>query len=179
MVKMKNRYGKTGLMMAVLALISVLSAPTAMADRAETVGATYEHPNIVVTAGSFKQADYWYQVRCYQPGSNPGIGAYPSNSGGYLTSAAWVPDTPGDGIPLEDPHTCSIDVSGLPDGTWTAYLFKDGGYKSPPKKITSMVVYDTVDVPTVDVPIPEFATIAIPIVALLGLVALYRRKQKK
>jgi hypothetical protein len=29
------------------------------------------------------------------------------------------------------------------------------------------------------VPIPEFATIAIPVVALLGLVAFYRRKQKK
>jgi len=180
MINTKNIYRKTGMMMAVLALLVVMSAPTAMAERNETIVANYVYPNIEVTTGNFMQPEHWYQVRCYQPGTcdeeDLEIGEYDldSNLDGYLTSAAWVPDNPEDAMPEEDPHYCSIDVSGFPDGTWTAYLFKDGIYSSPPEEINSTVVPVTVDVP-----IPEFATIAIPVVAIFGLVAFYRRKQKK
>jgi hypothetical protein len=162
------------MMIVVLTLLVVMSAPTAMAERNETIVANYVYPNIVVTTTDFMQPEHWYQVRCYQPDtcdeSNLDIGEYPVNLTGYLTSDAWVPNNQ----TTPNTHTCNIGVSGFPDGTWTAYLFKDGIGTSPPEVINSTVIPVTVDVP-----IPEFATIAIPAIALLGLFAFYRRKQKK
>ena len=74
-------------------------------------------------------------------------------------------------------NTFNVASSGAENttGEWTVWLFKGGTDGSnPTNSITSERVWRPVDVP-----IPEFATIAIPAIALLGLFAFYRRKQKK
>ena len=165
--------------MVVLVLLVVMSAPTAMAVVNDTITATWVPPNIVATASNFDHPDKWHQIRLYQPGtnyneSNPGaVGPHSTaNPTGYFTSDEWKPESEGG-----QPHIYSLDVASLPDyeGEWTIWLFKAGVSENPPVEgVTSARVYTTVDVP-----IPEFTTIAIPAVALLGLFAFYRRKQKK
>ena len=180
MMKMKSIYRKTGIMVAVLALLVVMSAPTAVAVVNDTITATWVPPNIVATASNFDHPDKWYQIRVYQPGTNydknnPGaVGPYDSNNlTGYFTSDEWKPEDEG-GVE----HTYTLyNVDSLPnyEGEWTIWLFKAGVSENPPEEgVTSARVWTTLTVP-----IPEFATIAIPVVALLGLFAFYRRKQKK
>ncbi len=178
-MQMKSIYRKTGLIVAVLALLVVMSAPTAMAVVNDAITATWVHPDIVATASNFDHPDKWYQIRFYQPGTNydeknPGaVGLYATdNLKGYFTSDEWKP--------IEEssqPHTYGLDVASLPDyeGEWMVWLFKAGVSVNPPEEgVNSARVWTTFDVP-----IPEFATIAIPAIAILGLFAFYRRKQKK
>jgi len=192
MVKMKSIYRKTGMMMAVVALLVAMSAPTAMAVKPgyENIDATWNDPYIVVTVDTFQHNDKWYQFRYYQPGTGesspdnpPTEGPYDSvtNLNGYFTTDNFVPMA--DGKLMSDEtnytytdNTFNVASSGAENttGEWTVWLFKAGTDDSTPEAIDS----DRVDT-TVTVPIPEFATIAIPIVALLGIVAFYRRKQKK
>jgi len=190
---MKSLYRKTGMLMAVLALIVVMSAPTAMAvkDGYENIDANWDDPYIVVTVDTFQHNDKWYQFRYYQPGTGecspgnpPTEGPYDSvtNLNGYFTTAKFVPMTNGtlmsDGTNYTyTDGTFNVVASGAENttGEWTVWLYKSGVSSSTPlEPLTSDRVYTTVDVP-----IPEFATVAIPAIALLGLVAFYRRKQKK
>ena len=53
MIEVKSIYRKTGMIVAVLALLAVLSAPTVMAVVGDTITATWVHPNIVATASNF------------------------------------------------------------------------------------------------------------------------------
>ena len=162
---MKNIYQKTGLIVAALALLVAMSAPTAMAAP-EQISATWEDPCIKATAWDFPFKDYkYYQFRYYEPGTSWGDG--------YFSGTAWLANE------SSPPHTEYFNVasSGATNitGTWTVWLVKGGTDGSNPiNAITSERV-----LATVGVPIPEFATIATPLVAILGLVAFYRRKQKK
>ena len=180
------------MMVAVLTLIVVMSIPSAIAvpDGWENIDATWNSPNISVTADTFQHNGKWYQFRYYQPGtgeSSPGNppdeGPYNSttNPNGYFTTAEFVPMYNGTLMSDMTNYTYTDDTfnvvsSGAENttGEWTVWLVKAGTDGSTPEAIDSDRVYTTVTVP-----IPEFATIAIPIVALLGLVAFYRRKQKK
>ncbi|MEA1865740.1 MAG: PEF-CTERM sorting domain-containing protein [Euryarchaeota archaeon] len=163
---MKSIYRKTGLIVAVLALLVAISVPTAMAAL-EQISATWNDPNIEATAGDFPFKDSkYYQFRYYEPGTSYADGD------SYHIGTIWLANA------SSPPHTeyFNVSSSGAENtiGEWTVWLFKAGTSGSTPEPIDSDRVWTTVDVP-----IPEFATIAIPIVALLGLVAFYRRKQKK
>ena len=181
-MKMKSIYRKTGMMMAVVALLVVMFAPTAMAVKPgyENIDANWNDPYIVVTVDTFQHNDKWYQFRYYPPGNGTPVGDndFPPLDDTYYATNKFLP-TDGD-LMLDETNytytdTFNVATSGLQntEGTWTVWLFK-AGVEGSDGPVTSARVYTTVTVP-----IPEFATIAIPIVALLGLVAFYRRKQKK
>ena len=169
--------------MVVLALIVILSAPTAVASPSDkdVMTVIWVDPNIVATVNNFHNSNHWHQYRYYQPGSSLDVGPYNSttNPSGYFVSDPWVPSKNG------DPYTDKFNVktSGAQSTTgisWRVCLYKDGVFKEgaiePPDTPTSprgcKMVGD-------DPYIPEFATIAIPAIALLGLFAFSRRKQKK
>ena len=172
------------MMMAVLALLVVMSTPTAMAVKPgyENIDATWNNPNITVMVDTFQHNDKYYQFRYYPPGNGtPDSDNCPPVNDLYYTTAKFLP-TDGD-LMLDwtnytyTDNTFNVASSGAENttGEWTVWLFKGGIWSSTPTEpLTSARVWTTVDVP-----IPEFATIAIPIVAILGLVAFYRRKQKK
>jgi hypothetical protein len=155
--------------------IEVITENSPSGGNLETIDARWESPYIIATATDFKHTGKWYQFRFYQPGiNNPDEGPYnkDTNSDGYFASDPWKPGT------QWEEHTYNFDVvsSGAPTiyDEWTVWLFKAGASENPPNEgIISDRVFTTT------VPIPEFATIAIPVVALLGLFAFYRRKQKK
>ena len=155
------------MIVAALALLVLMSAPTAVAAL-ENMSATWEDPCINATAWDFPfKDDKYYQFRYYEPGTSYAAGDE------YFKSTIWLANK------TSPPHTDHFNVasSGATNitGEWTVWLFKGGtGGSNPTDAITSERVSATVDVP-----IPEFTTIAIPLVALLGLVAFYRRKQKK
>ena len=155
------------MMVAALALITVMFTPTAMAAL-ENMSATWEDPCINATAWDFPLKQYmYYQFRYYEPGTS-----YAADDD-YFNGTAWLANK------TSPPHTEHFNVasSGATNitGEWTVWLFKGGTDGSnPTDAITSERVWRPVDVP-----IPEFTTIAIPAIALLGLFAFYRRKQKK
>ena len=160
--------------------IEVITGNSPPEGNLEKIDARWESPYIIATATDFGHPDKWYQYRYYQPGSLPDVGPYSAtNPGGYFVSDPWVPNEDGD--PYTD--TFNVETSGAHSATgisWRVCLYKDGVFKEgdsePPGAVTSPRGCKTVgDDPS----IPEFATIAIPVVAILGLVAFYRRKQKK
>lgn len=164
---MENTYRKTMMMMVVLALLIVISVPTAMAAL-ENMSATWEDPCINATAWDFPfKKDMYYQFRYYEPWTSF------EDGDDYFNGTAWLANN------NSPPHTEHFNVasSGATNitGMWTVWLFKGGTDGSnPTDSITSERVWRPVGVP-----IPEFTTIAIPAIALLGLFAFYRRKQKK
>jgi len=185
---MKNTYIKTGLIVAVLALLVVMSAPTAVADpdNFATLSATFDGTCIVVTCTDFPVKDgspKYFQYRFYQPMTTPYNEGSPdhtdlyneiTNTDGFFVSEPFlVYYAP----PYNNPYMFNVMEPNIdPYGEWEIMLFKGGGDKSDP--INVLDSQKSVGVP-VGVPIPEFATIAIPAIAILGLVAFYRRKQKK
>ena len=168
-------------MMVVLALLVVTSAPTAMAVKPgyENIDATWNNPNITVMVDTFQHNDKYYQFRYYPPGNGtPDSDNCPPVNDLYYTTAKFLPtdgDLMLDGTNYTYTDKFDVTTSGLQntDGTWTVWLFKAGVANSGEPIISARVST------TVNVPIPEFATIAIPAIAILGLFALYRRKQKK
>ena len=181
---MKTICRKTGMMIAVLALIVVLSAPTAVTapPNKDVMAAIWDDPDIVVTVENFHNLDHWHQYRYCQPGSPSNVGPYDSttNPGGYFVSDPWVPSEDG------DPYTDHFDVTNsgaeYKAGEWTVCLYKDGVFKKgatePQDTPNSPRGCETVMVGG-DPSIPEFTTIAIPAIAIFGLFAFYHRKQKK
>ena len=181
------------MIVAALALLVTMSAPTAMAVKPgyEDIYATWNDPYIVVTVDRFQLPNDYYQFRYYQPGTGESSPDNPpaecpynsiTNPNGYFTTAEFIPNSTGtrmsDGTNYtHTDNTFNVASSGAENttGEWTVWLFKGGiDGSNPTDAITSARVYTTVDVP-----IPEFATIAIPAIAILGLFAFYRRKQKK
>ena len=229
MIKMKNTYRKTGLMM-VMALLVIMSASTAVAVPGKlwlepAPAGTYVGPSEdawledswVTTDTSFDLQIYNHNAanisKLYLlvavdrvPAGNVTVnvsGITVSPYDGDITSSNKVrvvetnPDYeyPGHGVYADsDTHfeVVNITIPGDVGPTLDA-----GEHISVPIEITHLVSavkvhFDAVGadadhaaisfVPNshdVTYAIPEFATIAIPIVALLGLVAFYRRKQKK
>ena len=187
MIKMKSIYRKTGMIVAVVALLVVMFAPTAVADFA-TLGATFDGTCIVVECTDFpvKQSSgsKYFQYRFYQPITTPYDEVNPdhtdlynetTNPDGFFVSKSFLvePTDP----PYNDTYLFNVMEPNIdPYGEWGVMLFKGGSDSSDPMNVLDS--QKSVWVP-VDVPIPEFATIAIPAIALLGLFAFYRRKQKK
>jgi hypothetical protein len=229
MINMKNIYRKIIMMMVVLALLVVMSAPTAMAVSGklwlEPVPAgTYVNSSEdawledswVTTDTSFDlqihnhNADDIYSLYLLVavdrvPTDNVTVsvnGSVVSTYDGVITTNnnALVPETdpdyeyPGHGVYKygSDTHFEVVAVTIPDDG-----ILGKGENMSVPIEITPLVStvkvhFDAVGAnatnkaiafapPSHDVTyaIPEFATIAIPAIAILGLFAFYRRKQKK
>jgi hypothetical protein len=161
--------------------IEVITGTSPPEGNLEKIDARWESPYIIATATDFKnQVGKWYQFRFYQPGTNytnSSTDAGPYNSTtepyGYFVSDPWKPET------QWEEHTYNFDVtsSGAPNiyGEWAVWLFKAGASENPPNEgITSDRVFTTVDVP-----IPEFSTIALPIATVLGLMLFMSRKKQK
>ena len=165
MITMKSIYRKTGMVVAALALLVVMSMPT---TALENMSATWEDPCINATAWDFPfNDDKYYQFRYYEPGTSYAAGDNYSSGAIWLANKSSPPYT-------EHFNVASSGATSIGD-MWTVCLFKGGTDGSnPTNSITSKRVCVTVDTP-----IPEFSTIAIPAIAILGLFAFYRRKQKK
>ena len=164
-----NIYRKAGMMIAVPTLFVVLSMSCVMAEPDENLNAIWDNPNIRVTATDCK-SDHWYQIRYYPPGNTPAEVGVPGDA--YYTACdPWNPDS-GDAH-SEEFNVMSSGASPI-EGEWTVGLYKAGDGAIPGDGVKCARVFVTLYVP-----IPEFATITIPIVAILGLVAFYHRKQKK
>ena len=163
-----NRYKEKMAMVFVVSMaVFIVMTGTAMAAL-ESISATWEDPCIKDTAWDFPFKDgKYYQFRYYEPGTSY------ENGDSYFNSTIWFANT------SSPPHTDCFNVmsSGATNitGNWTVWLFKGGGINSNP---TEGITSERVSV-TVNVPIPEFTTIAIPVIAILGFFALCRRKQKK
>ncbi len=167
------------MIVAVLALLVAMSAPAAMADETPPesdppqIDAYWDSDQniIVATAWDFgNQDDKYHQFKCYLDG------------GTTLTGTIFIPKKDGtevvvgDGSYYKYTQTFELALENT-DDTGRVCLYKGGIEGSDQTEITSPRGCDTV---TVDDPyIPEFTTIAIPAIAILGLVAFYRRKQKK
>ena len=175
------------MIVAALALLAVISAPVAVADNFATLCATFDGTFIVVTCTDFPVKDgspKHFQYRLYQPVTTPYNNNNPdhtdlynesTNPYGFFVSSPFLVEY--NEPPYKDTYKFNVmDPDIEPSGEWGVMLFKGGGDNSDP--INVLDSQKSVWVP-VNVPIPEFTTIAIPIVALLGLVAFYRRKQKK
>ena len=228
MMKMKNIYRKTGMMVAVLALLVVMFTPTAMALSGKlwlnTVPpGTYVGPSedawredtLITGDTSFdleiynhNSADIYYLYLLVavdrDPAGNvtvnvsdsivsPYDGVITTNNNALVTETNPPYEYPGHGIYVHGSAThFEVVTLTIPDDG----KFEHGETISVPIEITPLVSgvrvhFDAVGAniggeaiafvpPSHDVThVPEFATIAIPVVALLGLVAFYRRKQKK
>ncbi len=134
--------------------------------------------------GSNSDGTFYYQIRYYQPGTydyaqvdaGGGEPAYSAgtNDNGYFSSDIFegLPNSPR----IERLFTSPI---GFQPGTWMVVLMKDGNYpRQNPPTVSTQVVSLRVDVP-VDIPIPEFSTVAIPVAAVLGLVFFFQHRKKK
>jgi hypothetical protein len=131
---------------------------------------------------------YYYQFRYYQPGTynandvdnGGGEGPYNvnTNPNGYFVSAIFeglykVP--PG----FKEDILFSSPIGFAPGSSWTVALMKDGTYpKNNPPTMSTQITSLRVDIP-VDIPIPEFSTIALPIASILGLVFFFQHRKKK
>ncbi|MCX9085127.1 MAG: PEF-CTERM sorting domain-containing protein [Candidatus Methanoperedens sp.] len=105
------------------------------------------------------------------------VGPYPTDLNGFYTGDLF------NGI--EDPHFESLNdgVLGGPSlwtpGQWTVALFHKGKKASAScDDITGLANSFKVDVP-VDITIPEFPTVALPIAAVIGLVFFFQNRKKK
>ena len=177
------------MMMAMVALLVVMSMPTAVADADNfaTLGATFDGTCIAVTCTDFPVKDdspKYFQYRFYQPATIPYDENNPdhtnlynesTNLDGFFVSKSFLVNYTEP--PYEDTYWFNVMEPNIdPYGEWGVMLFKGGSDSSDPMNVLDS--QKSVWVP-VDVPIPEFATIAIPAIAILGLFAFYRRKQKK
>ncbi|CAD6492271.1 MAG: hypothetical protein EMLJLAPB_00254 [Candidatus Argoarchaeum ethanivorans] len=164
-----NRYKEKIAMVFVLSMaVFTVMTGTTVAPPAENMSATMEGECINATAWDFSfNGDKYYQFRYYEPGTSY------ANGDSYFNSTIWLANK------NSPPHTEYFNVvsSGATNttGEWTVWLFKGGSANSNP---TDAITSERVSA-TVDVPIPEFTTIAIPVIAILGFFALCRRKQKK
>jgi len=180
-------------LMKILLLLSVMAAMTGFAA-AECAGngdcleSDWTGTQIHSEAwdGSNIDDTFYYQIRYYQPGTYNSVdvdngGGEPaydagSNPNGYFTSDIF------EGLPNDPKIERSFDspIGFQPGTTWMVVLMKDGAYPSPgnPPTASTQVTSLRVDVP-VDIPIPEFPTVALPIAAIIGLVFLFQNKKKK
>jgi hypothetical protein len=104
-----------------------------------------------------------YQIRYYPPGQSVPGGTYYSNP-------------PFKGLAIYDmnyPKTDSYNVGNV-SGLWTVALFKGVTSNSKPDEIT----YLRKKVP-VNVPIPEFPTIAFPVAAVLAIIFFIQNRKKE
>ena len=151
----------------------------------ETIGAIYDGTNIITTVGNL-QMDKYYQLRYYPPGTftcNSGsnnndctaeIDADPNPSGTILGTEWCTGDDPVDAqskcqFPYQATHTESFQPNS--NGVWAIGLFHGGQGGAA---ITSFKVSTNVDVP-----IPEFPTVALPIAAVIGLLFFFKQRKKE
>ena len=96
-------------------------------------------------------------------------------------------------IPNPEQGTYTFQVTGTGDGTYTMTTLSidDSGEGSPPTTITGTAMIGKTDthlityslpIPIVNPPpeaVPEFPTIALPVLAIIGLMFLFQRKKGK
>lgn len=156
---MRNEIRIMLVLFIIVAMTGIAIAP------GEVLTATATGSTIQVKAYNFhnpSSGPQWYQIRYYPPGQSiPG--------GTYYANAPFV----GANFDINSPKTDSYGV-GTTYGTWTVALFKGGTSTSQPDEITSL--RKTVQVTVL---IPEFPTIALPIVAVLAIMFFMQQRKKK
>lgn len=133
----------------------------------------------------------WYEIRFYAPGVIPGAFNPLSPTPAQIAIfTAEPPDTTlypyarglfgtqdyfwGEGCIESDKCVATYTPPSLIQGDWIIVLMKAGNSPNPPEYMSSYRVCTSVNVP-----IPEFATIALPIAAVLGLVFFFQHRKKK
>lgn len=142
---------------ALIVLIFLAQGVAANCANEETLVATWDGIYIVSTSSNFCDNTKYYQVWYYPPNNYPG-GVHFTAEGSFSGIGTHIEQyNPGD--PVQE-------------GTWTVVLMKGGSSKSEPVALDSVRV-------VVEVNIPEFPTIALPIAAVIGLLLLFQRRKKK
>ncbi len=163
-------------------------------DFGECLKASWDNINTKIDASSANTVhtdNVCYQMRYYRPGTffennlyddeltnNGGrVGPYPSDPNGFYIGDLYTG--------LEDTHSESLNnvpdgpVESWKGGEWVVALMHKGkSAKADCAEITGLANSFKLSVP-VDVPIPEFSTIALPIVAVIGLVFFFQHKKRK
>ena len=149
----------------------------------ETITSTYVAPDIITDAENLAGHEFGvvYQLRYYPPGtlycnSDPAVGTCevelnnsPDKSG-YLTTPYWINyDEPGNYTDYFNPTT---------HGDWVIALYHAGSGEAIPYNINKYVGSYKV-CSDINIPIPEFSTIAIPIAAILGLMFILQSRKRK
>ena len=149
----------------------------------ETITPTYVAPEIITEVGNLAghEKGVVYQLRYYPPGtldcnSNPAIGTCECEleddpeKGGYETTSYWINN---------DSHGTYIDsFTPTETGDWVIALYHAGSGGAIPYDINKYVgSYKVCNY--LDIPIPEFSTIALPIAAILGLMFILQSRRRK
>lgn len=161
----------------------------------ECLKASWDNINTKIDASSANTEhtnNVCYQVRYYPPGKfvennlyidedgidNTGrVGPFPSDPAGFYTGVLFTGN--------QDPHSESLN--NVPDGpveSWTqgdwmvALMHRGKSANANCADLTGLANSLKVSVP-VNIPIPEFSTVAIPIAAVLGLVFFFQQTKKK
>lgn len=155
-------------------MIGIVSAAT------ESISSTYVSPNIETTVWDLLTSGngHWYVLRYYPPGSLACADIPADNCESTLDKPIPPPGyeagTPhfSDG-PSNDHYSEKFAVS--KKGTWVVTLWHSGKGTGGVEKLIQSYKLNT----KVTVPIPEFPTVAMPVGAVLGIMFLMSRRNRK
>ncbi|MDF1557227.1 MAG: PEF-CTERM sorting domain-containing protein [ANME-2 cluster archaeon] len=199
---MSNSRDKLVLRLAIVTILLMISCVmVAVGTNPEQLAAKWTGSGIEATAWNFSQNENYYQFRYYQPGTptegfgenvqlwsdeakeseNYGkTGPYNSSTnptGFYIASPKW----PGNNTVWSEssPKTeVFIDPEGgWTPGVWTVALMQNGTTKNK-NNLDLLANSLKIHVP-VEIPIPEFPTIALPIAGIIGIMFVLQNRNRK
>ncbi|MBU4222558.1 MAG: PEF-CTERM sorting domain-containing protein [Euryarchaeota archaeon] len=153
----------------------------------ECLKASFDIPDTKIAATAKNLVDnQCYQIRYYQP--NTLLDVFTENDL-YPKPGTLAPYSSSNPLGFhlgpkftDNPHSESLNdppVDHWTQGLWKVLLMKGGKDTSGGcTDATTILTSIKVNVP-VDIPIPEFSTVAIPIAAVLGLVFLFQHRKRK
>jgi len=153
----------------IIAILAMLVSMTGIVAAAvpEQLTSTWTGSQFESNAWNFhipNSGPQYYQLRYYPPGQYP--------SGQYSTGPLFVGY---EKYIAGAPYYEVFIPTTITTGEWTVVLYKAGtASASTPTEVTSERV-----MVNVNVPIPEFPTVALPIAAVIGLVFFFQHKKRK
>ena len=147
----------------------------------ETITSTYVAPDIQTEVGNLAghANGVVYQLRYYPPGTldcnsesasgtcEVELGLNP-DKGGYVTTDSWI------NYPTPGTYTDSFTPTEYGDWVIALYHAGSGDADNPDKYVGSHKVCNDIDIP-----IPEFSTIALPIAAIIGIMFILQSRRRK
>ncbi len=155
-------------------MIGIASAAT------ESLSSTYVSPNIETTVSNLLTdgKGHWYVLRYYPPGSLACADIEGDNCESTLDQSippsGYVAGTPHFSNGTSNDHY-SETFAVSEEGTWVVSLWHSGSGTGGVETLIRSYKLNT----KVNVPIPEFPTIAMPVAAALGIMFLMSRRNKK
>jgi hypothetical protein len=188
MSNLRNNIVLKGAMLTILLMITGVFVAVATVDDQLEASWSWEESRIQVNASNLMDNKY-YQIRYYQP-----------NTFELCDSNLWSDESNADNTGLEGPYdptnnrdgfyagpkfksnefpvyteTLTNPGHGWVKGDWTIVLMKGGNTKSDPFTYANSIR----TICPLQVPIPEFQTIALPIVAILGIMLILQSRKRK